>query len=185
MLTIIQYPHPTLRKKAKPINFPTSEVGKLAKNMLNTLVPDPKNPIGVGLAATQVNKLDRLFIVKLPASPAGGPDKYEICLNPQIIKQSKKKLSQLPQKAQFLEGCLSIPGYYCFVDRPIKIKVRYQTIKGLEKQATLTPPYSSYFAHELDHLNGILFIDYLKKSEEQLYLANSKGKLEPIDNPFN
>ncbi len=141
--------------------------------MMATLVPDPKKPIGVGLAANQVDQLHRLFIVKLP-------DKYEVCLNPQIIKTSKKMLSDLPQKAQFLEGCLSIPGYYGFVDRPIKIKVKYQTIKGLDKTTTLTPPHSSYFTHELDHLNGILFLDHLKKNEEQLYQTNSKGKLKPV-----
>ena len=175
-MKIIKHPHPALRKKAKPIKAITPVIKKLATDMMATLVPpNPPagGPIGVGLAANQVDQLHRLFIVKLP-------DKYEVCLNPQIIKTSKKMLSDLPQKAQFLEGCLSIPGYYGFVDRPIKIKVKYQTIKGLDKTTTLTPPHSSYFAHELDHLNGILFLDHLKKNEEQLYQTNSKGKLKPV-----
>jgi len=173
-MKIIKYPHKTLRKKAKVIKTVTPEILKLAQDMMATLVPDPNKPIGVGLAANQVNQLHRLFIVKLP-------DKYEICLNPQIIKSSKKMLSSLPQKSQFLEGCLSIPDYYGFVDRPIKIKAKYTTLKGLEKTITLTPPYSSYFSHELDHLNGILFLDHLKKTQEQLYKTNSEGKLEPTD----
>jgi peptide deformylase len=116
----------------------------------------------------------------MPASTAGGPNRrYEIVVNPEIVKASKKTLSSLPEDQQFLEGCLSIPGYYAFVDRPIKIKARYQTIKGLNKVVTFTSPYATYFQHELDHLNGVLFIDYLKKGGEQLYLADKKGKLKP------
>lgn len=171
-MKIIKYPHPNLRKKAQAIKTITADIKKLAQEMFKTLVPDPKKPLGVGLAANQVNQLHRLFIVKLPK-------KYQICLNPQIIKSSKKTLSQLPQKSQFLEGCLSIPNYYGFVNRPIKIKVKYLTLKGLAKTTTLTPPHSSYFAHELDHLNGILFIDHLKKNQEQLYKTNSQNQLEP------
>lgn len=178
MLTIIKHPHLTLRKKAKPIGTITPAIKQLGQKMLKTLVPDSKNPVGVGLAANQVNQLHRLFIVKLP-------EKYEVCINPQIIKQSKKMLSSLPQKSQFLEGCLSIPNYFGFVDRPLKIKVKYTTLKGLEKTATLTSPYSSYFTHELDHLDGILFTDHIKESGEQFYKVNKKGKLEPIDNPFS
>lgn len=94
-------------------------------------------------------------------------------------------LSRLPRDRQFLEGCLSFPGYFGFVDRPYKIKVRYQTEKGLVKTKTLTPPFSSYFQHECDHLDGVLFIDYIKKASEQLYLADKKtGKLKPVKNPF-
>ncbi len=178
MLKIVKYPHPVLRKTAEAIKTITPEVTKFHQELLETLVPqEKKEPLGVGLAATQVNQLYRSFVVKLPKS-------YEICINPQIIKTSKKTLSSLPKKAQFLEGCLSIPGYFGFVDRPIKIKVKYLSSRGLAKQATLTPPHSSYFQHELDHLNGVLFIDYIKKSGEQLYKVNQKAQLEPVRNPF-
>jgi peptide deformylase len=178
-MKIIQHPHPNLRKKAKYIEAITPEITTLGQEMLQTLVPNPKNPIGVGLAANQVNKLLRLFIVLLPNK------KYTPCLNPLIIKTSKKMLSDLPEKQQFLEGCLSITGYYGFVDRPQKIKVQYQTLTGLTKTAILKPPYSSYFAHELDHLNGVLFIDHLKKSNHHLYKVNKNGQLKPVKNPFS
>ena len=177
-MKIIKYPHPTLRKKSAVINQITDEIKDLAKEMLNTLTPEQKKELGVGLAANQVNKLHRMFIIKMPNH------KFEVCLNPQIIKSSKKMLSNLSKNKQFLEGCLSVPDYYGFVDRPQKIKVNYQVLTGLTKTITLKPPFSSYFQHELDHLNGVLFIDHIKKSDNQLYLANKKGQLKPIDNPF-
>ncbi|MBU1322777.1 peptide deformylase, partial [Patescibacteria group bacterium] len=79
----------------------------------------------------------------------------------------------------------SFPGYYGFVDRPVKIKVRYQTLAGLTKTSRLAAPYSVYFQHERDHLDGILFIDYLKKSKEQLFYGPGRDSLKPITNPFS
>ncbi|MEA3355605.1 MAG: peptide deformylase [Patescibacteria group bacterium] len=173
MSTIIKYPHPTLRKKSKPITKITPKIKKLAQDLINTTIPDPKEPLGVGLAAPQINISKRIFVAMMPDK------KITIIINPQIIKSSKKMLSNLSKNNQFLEGCLSIPGYYGFVDRPIKIKATYQTLKGLTKTVTLKSPFSSYFQHELDHLNGVLFIDHIKKSNNQLYLADSKGHLKP------
>jgi peptide deformylase len=178
MLKIIQYPRPVLRKKAKPVEKITPAVKQFSQELMETLVPKTGEPLGVGLAANQVNKLWRIFIIKMPNN------KFQIYLNPQIIKTSSKTLSSLPEDDRFVEGCLSIPGYYGFVDRPIKIKVKYQTLSGLTKTKTLTPPHSSYFQHELDHLNGILFIDYIKKRKEQLYLADKQNKMQPVDYPF-
>lgn len=111
--------------------------------------------------------------------------KLEVIINPQILKTGKKMLSSLPKDDQFLEGCLSFPGYYGFVDRPVKIKVRYQTLAGLTKTSRLAAPYSVYFQHERDHLDGILFIDYLKKSKEQLFYGPGRDSLKPITNPFS
>ncbi|MBU2051941.1 peptide deformylase, partial [Patescibacteria group bacterium] len=106
-------------------------------------------------------------------------------INPEIIKTYPKKLSQLPEDQQFMEGCLSFLGYYGFVDRPIKIKVRYQAISGQVKEQILVKPFSSYFQHERDHLDGILFIDYLKQSRGKIYKADKKtGKLKAVKNPF-
>ena len=114
------------------------------------------------------------------------PDKsIQPLVNPKIIKIYPKTMAQLPEDQQFMEGCLSFPGYFGFIDRPIKIKVRYQTLTGVVKEQTLLKPYSSYFQHEYDHLNGILFIDYLKKTQGQLYLADKiTRKLKKVKNPF-
>ena len=177
MLKIIQHPHLVLRKKAKPVKKITPTIVQFSQDLLKTLVPQKDKPIGRGLAANQLNQLYRIFVIKMPG-------KHEVCLNPKVLKSSKKTLSSLPEDKRFLEGCLSIPGYYGFVNRPLKIKVKYQTPSGSTKTKTLTPPHSSYFLHELDHLNGVLFIDHIKKTQQQLYLADKQGKMQPIDNPF-
>jgi len=185
MLKIIKYPHRALRKKAQPVKQITAEIKQFSQDLLSTLNPEKGESLGVGLAANQVNKPLRIFVLKMPASTLGRPDdKFEIIINPHILKSSKKIFSSLSQKQQFLEGCLSLPNYYGFVDRPIKIKVSYQTINGLNKQATLTLPHSIFFQHEVDHLNGILFIDHLKTNQEPVYIADKKGKLTQTEPPF-
>lgn len=186
MSKILTYPNPILRQKALPV----TDFGPKLQQLIADLKAAAKNPApntqSVGLAANQIGRLSRVFLMTLPASPAGGPDKtIHPIVNPQIIKSSKKFLSSLPQPSQFLEGCLSFPGYYAFVDRPLKINVRWQDAAGTAHTATLTPPFSSYFQHERDHLDGILFIDYVKKSKEQMYKLHSiSNRLRPVKNPF-
>ncbi len=175
---ILKYPNKTLRQPAKPVVSITPEIRQLAKKLLTTVVPDPREPLGVGLAANQIGSLWQVFVMMMPDK------KLTAIVNPQILKSSKKMLSSLPKDDQFLEGCLSFPGYYGFVDRPIKIKVSYLTLTGLTKTARLAAPYSAYFQHERDHLNGILFIDYLKKSRGQLFYGSGRDSLKPIKNPF-
>lgn len=181
---ILTYPHPTLRQKSRPVETITDEIRQLAQELLNTVIPDPHEPLGVGLAANQIGKLWRVFVMMMPAC-AGRPNKkLTVIINPQILKSSKKMLSSLPKDDQFLEGCLSFPGYYGFVDRPVKIKVAYQTLTALTKTVRLSAPYSVYFQHEANHLDGILFIDYLKKSKGQLFYGSGRDSLQPIKNPF-
>lgn len=175
---ILKYPNKILRQPAKPVASITPEIRQLAEKLLTTVVPNPSGPLGVGLAANQIGKLWRVFVMMMPNK------KLTVIINPQILKSSKKMLSSLAKDDQFLEGCLSFPGYYGFVDRPVKIKVAYQTLTGLTKTVRLSTPYSVYFQHERDHLNGILFIDYLKKSKEQLFYGPGRGHLKPIKNPF-
>ncbi|MFH0942562.1 MAG: peptide deformylase [Candidatus Beckwithbacteria bacterium] len=178
MTKIITYPHPGLRLTAKPILKFDSQVKALAVALLTTVVPDPREPLGVGLAAPQINVSLRMFVMLFPNK------KMAVVVNPQIIKVSQLRLADLPENKQFLEGCLSVPGYYAFVDRPQKITVKYQTPSGSIKRKTLNYPFSTYFQHENDHLNGILFIDYLKKTKQQMYFGARRGQLKPVKNPF-
>jgi peptide deformylase len=178
MAKILIYPDPILRQIAEPVTRFDSELAKLIEEMRRLATPDGKVK-NVGLAATQIGVLKRVFLMHTP------DDNIEAIINPEIIKAESAMLSSVPQEDQYLEGCLSFPGYYAFVDRPIKIKVRYQTEKGLPKERTLTYPFSSYFLHERDHLDGILFIDYIKKSGEQMYWLDKKtDKLKKVKNPF-
>jgi len=180
MLKIITHPDERLRQISKPIKAIDDSVKKLASDMLKTIKADSKEPDGVGLAAPQVGVLKRLVLMQMP------DEKIQVLINPQIIKASKKFLSEINKNNQYLEGCLSIPSYFGFIDRPVKLKIRYTQVNGLQKTATLTPPYSSYFSHELDHLDGILFIDHINKSGGQLYQTDKKtNKLIPVKNPFS
>lgn len=181
MSKILIYPDKQglLRQKAKQVTDFGPDLKNLIKKLNQSLIPDPKDPQGVGLAATQIGQLHRVFLATLPDK------KIHVIVNPQIIKTSKKMLSDLPQSLQFYEGCLSFPGLYGFVDRPNKIKVRYQNQNGLFKEKTLSSPHASYFMHERDHLDGKLFIDYIQQSGEQLYKVNKKSnQLVPIKFPF-
>lgn len=188
MPKILMYPDPILRQKALPVTDFGPSLQQLITDLKQAaLHPAAPNTQSVGLAANQIGVLKRVFLITMPASPGqGGPNKsIQPLINPQIIKSSKKFLSALPQANQFLEGCLSFPGYYAFIDRPLKISVRWQDPTGLAHTAILTPPFSSYFQHERDHLDGILFIDYVKKSNEQMYQHHHvSGRLRPVKNPF-
>ncbi len=178
MAKILAYPHQALRQKAEPVTEFDQNLVQLVEEMKKSLVPNPHEPIGVGLAANQIGILKRVFLMTMP------DQSIQAIVNPEIIKIYPKKLSQLPEDQQFFEGCLSFPGYFGFVDRAIKIKVRYRTVTGQTRQQVLLKPFSSYFQHERDHLDGILFIDYIKKSKERLYLADKSGKLKVVKNPF-
>lgn len=179
MAKILNYPHPSLRQKAQAVTKFDQNLIKLVEELNASLIPNPHEPVGVGLAANQIGILKRVFLMTLPDKS------IQAIINPEIIKTYPKKLSQLPEDQQFMEGCLSFLGYYGFVDRPIKIKVRYQAISGQVKEQILVKPFSSYFQHERDHLDGILFIDYLKQSRGKIYKADKKtGKLKAVKNPF-
>ncbi len=179
MARILKYPHPALRQRAKAVTKFDRELIKLVDELKTTLIPKQSGPQGVGLAANQIGVLKRVFLMTLPDKS------IQAIINPEIIKVYPKTMRQLPEDQQFMEGCLSFPGYFGFIDRPIKIKVRYQTITGTIKERILVKPYSSYFQHERDHLDGILFIDYLKKSGGQIYLADKlTRKLKKVENSF-
>lgn len=168
-----------LRTRAKAVTAIDDQVKKLVQDLLAAVTPDPKDPKGVGLAANQIGRLQRVFIMMMPNQ------KIEPVINPEIIRVFPKLHSQVSSNNQFLEGCLSFPGLYGFVDRPIKIQVRYQNLSGKIITTTLNKPFSIYFQHERDHLGGILFIDYLKKSKNQMYRLDPKsGRLKPIPFPY-
>ena len=177
MLKIVKLPNPILRQRAKEIEVVTPQIKAVAKEMIATLAPRRKKPLGVGLAANQIGKLERIFIMLMPDKT------YQPVLNPQILKSSKEMITSLPEDDRLLEGCLSIPSYYGLVNRPIKIKVKYQDLTGRQHSRGLTLPHSIYFQHELDHLNGVLFIDRLVKGHP-VYLSDKKGKLHEVENPF-
>jgi len=144
---IITLPNPHLREKSKPVVLPEvagqwdKKITEIITDLLDT-VQATKDPEGVGLSAVQIDKLVRIFVVKiatpLGSQERGGKNNFEVFINPEITNFSKKMLSCSTDKKlkQIMEGCLSIPDLYGFVNRPIKIKISWIDIKGVKKSAT-------------------------------------------------
>ena len=147
-----------LRKKSKPIRFKkqTYLIKKLASRMLAT-VQDSAS-LGVGIAAPQVGVLKKMIVVQR-LDKDGEP--FEVYINPIIKKYSERK-------RPCTEGCLSIPGKRATtLDRAYTVWLKYQTLNGEKKQEKVNDFVSVIFQHEIDHLNGILFIDHLLKEVEE------------------
>ena len=138
---IIKYPNPLLKKKAEEIKEVSSDIQKLAKDMIETM----KNNQGVGLAAPQVGESKRIIIV----DDGSGP---RVFINPKIIKKSWKK-------AMTEEGCLSLPGYTLRIIRPREIEVEWLNEKGERTKLKADGLLARIMQHEVDHLDGILLIN--------------------------
>lgn len=183
---VLPVQNPTLRSKAKPVQSFDKRIQKLIKDLEDTLVAQ-KDPEGVGLAAPQLGLQAKVFIIRLGKSVIS-------FINPEIVWRSKEtndpksdvgsQKSEVGQKSKtknlksdyIMEGCLSLPHYYGPVMRAKKIKVRYQRPKiengewKLENtEQTLTGLPAQIVQHEVDHLNGILFIDHLLRQKRKLY----------------
>ncbi|HBC45319.1 MAG: Peptide deformylase [Candidatus Collierbacteria bacterium GW2011_GWB1_45_35] len=176
-MKILVTPHKFLRITAKPVLVYDKKLEKQISEIITTL-KSAKDPEGVGLAATQVGINRRLFIVTLS-------DKPEIFINPEIVSQSEAMLAQIhpKKKDRWLEGCLSIPGLWGFVDRPYSIKIKYLTPeKGqlVTCEREFLDTESAYIQHENDHLNGVLFTDLILKQGGQIFKDTPDG-LIPIN----
>ncbi len=174
-MKILTTPDPHLRRVAEPVTIWDKKMDQLVKEMIDILMK-AKDPEGVGLAATQLGINKRFFILRLD------PDKPEIFINPKILSTSKKNLSDKYKnpKKRFLEGCLSLPNLWGFVDRPLEIVVEYQTPSGITKKETFKNEESSYFLHEYDHLDGILFTDRILEQGGTILVETSSG-LAPLN----
>jgi len=147
---IIVLPDARLRQRSEPVAEITDEIRTLAADMLDTMYDAP----GIGLAAIQVGIPKRVVVIDL-AKPE--EEKRPVVLvNPEVTWSSD-------EKRVYEEGCLSIPEYYEEVERPDRIRFRYRTLEGATVEAEADGVLATCVQHELDHLNGVLFIDYLSK----------------------
>jgi peptide deformylase len=147
---IIVLPDARLRQRSEPVAEITDEIRTLAQDMLDTMYDAP----GIGLAAIQVGVPKRLVVIDL-AKPE--EDKRPVVLvNPEITWSSEEKRT-------YEEGCLSIPEYYEEVERPDRVRFRYCNLDGETVEAEGDGVLATCVQHEIDHLNGVLFIDYLSK----------------------
>ncbi len=145
VLPIIRIGHPTLRKKALPVTKFDRGLVQFADDMIETMRVNE----GVGLAATQVNVLKNIFVID--KNVINEEWDVQVYVNPEILTSESSENVE--------EGCLSIPGLRTEVDRPSKIRVKYQTLTGEVIEEELEGLLARVFQHEYDHLVGILFID--------------------------
>jgi peptide deformylase len=152
---IIILPDRQLRLVSKPVEKVTPDIRQLIDDMFQTMYDAP----GIGLAAIQVAQPLRIITMDLAKPDAdGGETKREprVFINPEIIARSD-------ELSIYEEGCLSIPEYYEEVERPARVRVRFTDIEGKVREEDAEGLYATCIQHEIDHLNGVLFIDYLSK----------------------
>lgn len=166
---IITVPNPLLRQKSKPVRKIDKKIKKVIDNLLET-VKNASEPSGLGLSAVQIGQPFRIFVAKTQKPARRQAGNFEVFINPQIVSASKETLKKVLKKGQrFFEGCLSVPQIYGFVDRPYQIKMEWQDETGKKHVRDFKNRFSVCFQHELDHLNGVLFIDRLLQQKEKVY----------------
>ena len=154
---IVIEPDPILRKKSEKLEKVNLETQKFLDDMLDTMYSAP----GIGLAAVQVGVLKRLIVVDITKDEEKKNPLFFI--NPIITQKSEKT-------SIHEEGCLSIPGYFAEIERPAECQVEYIDYNGNKKSLKATGLLSTCIQHEIDHLNGILFIDYLSKIKKDMII---------------
>jgi peptide deformylase len=147
---IIILPDPQLRLVSAPIASVSKDILKLADDMLETMYDAP----GIGLAAIQIGVPQRMVVIDLAKKDE--PKNPVVFINPEILSASE-------EKATYEEGCLSIPEYYEEVERPASVRFRYLNAKGQIEEIEADGLLATCIQHEIDHLDGKLFIDYLSK----------------------
>jgi peptide deformylase len=147
---ILILPDKRLRQVSDPVKKIDAGVRKLVEDMFETMYDAP----GIGLAAIQVGTPKRVITMDLAKKE--DPKNPQVFINPEILWTSE-------EKAVYEEGCLSIPEYYGDVERPAQVKVKYLDLEGKPREIEANGLLATCLQHEIDHLNGILFIDHLSK----------------------
>ena len=162
---IIILPDKQLRLVSKPVEKVTTEIRKLADDMFETMYDAP----GIGLAAIQVAQPLRLITMDLAKRDENGETnpKPRVFINPEIISSSE-------DLSVYEEGCLSIPDYYAEVERPASVRVKYLDRDGKLQEMEAEGLMATCLQHEIDHLNGVLFIDHISKLKRDMVVKKFK-----------
>ena len=167
---IVIEPDPILRKKSERLEKVDDDIRKLLNDMLETMYLAP----GIGLAAVQIGILKRLIVIDI--SKEKEKKKPLFMINPEILFKSK-------QTSVYEEGCLSLPGHFAEIERPAECLIKYLDYNGKEKEIQAKGLLATVIQHEVDHLNGVLFVDYLSKLKKDMIikkLIKQKKELNKI-----
>ena len=160
LLPIIEFPDPVLRAQSAPVESVNDEIVRLVDDMFETMYKAP----GIGLAAVQVAVPRRLLVIDLqePEEEEGEPVRNPfVFINPEIVQRSDER--QL-----YNEGCLSIPDQYAEIERPASVRAQWIDEKGQRQEGEFGGLMAVCLQHEVDHLNGVLFIDYLSRLKRDM-----------------
>jgi peptide deformylase len=152
---LILLPDPLLRQVSKPVERVDDQIRRFAQDMLDTMYDAP----GIGLAAIQVGEPIRMLVIDL--SKDDEPKAPHVFLNPQLLAKGEAMNTHE-------EGCLSIPDYYAEVDRPGTVTLRYLGLDGAEHEMTADGLMATCLQHEIDHLDGVLFIDHISRLKRDM-----------------
>ena len=165
---VVIEPDPILRKKSDSLYQVNNDIRKLLDDMLKTMYAAP----GIGLAAVQIGILKRIIVIDI--SKKEEKKNPIFLINPKIIFQSK-------ETSTYEEGCLSLPGHFAEIERPAKCKIEYIDYNGKKAELEAEGLLSTCIQHEIDHLNGILFIDYLSKLKKDMIIKKLKKQKKELD----
>ncbi|WP_296429264.1 peptide deformylase [Yoonia sp.] len=153
---ILLHPDPRLKKVATPVTSVSDELRQLADDMLETMYDAP----GIGLAAPQVAVMNRMIVMDCAKDEDATPEPM-VLINPEVVWTSD-------EQSVYDEGCLSIPEHYAEVERPAEVEVSWMNLNGKIQREHFDGLWATCVQHEIDHLDGKLFIDYLRPLKRQM-----------------
>ena len=165
---IVIEPDPVLRKKSQPIEEVNDDIRKLLDEMLETMYEAP----GIGLAAVQVGILKRLLVIDISKDKEKKDPLFLI--NPEITFKSNRT-------STYEEGCLSLPGHFAEVERPAECHLNFVDYNGNKKDLKADGLLATCIQHEIDHLDGILFIDHISKLKRDMIIKKLKKSKKELD----
>lgn len=164
ILRIYHYPEPILKVPAQPVTTFNDELRQLVQDMAETMYAAP----GIGLAAPQVGISQRVIVIDCSGKDA--PAQLIVAINPKIVARSGQSCEE--------EGCLSVPGYYANVQRSEDVTITFQDVNGEEQEVAAEGLLAVAFQHEIDHLDGILFVDHLSPLKRGMFRRKYRKIME-------
>ncbi|WP_010163547.1 MULTISPECIES: peptide deformylase [unclassified Sphingomonas] len=164
ILEILEVPHPGLRAVAKPVATVDDSVRKIVSDMFDTMY----DARGIGLAATQVAIEQRIVVIDLQETEGEGEDAKPV-KNP-LVFINPELLSVSEETSFYAEGCLSIPEQYADVERPARCRAAWLDEQGTRQEGDMDGLLATALQHEIDHLNGVLFIDHISKLKRDMLM---------------
>lgn len=163
VLPLIYSPNPLLKQTSQSVAEVSEEIRNLARDMLHTMYAER----GIGLAAVQVGVLKRMLVADVTWREEHGPGDQYVLINPEILQPSAELHS-------YKEGCLSFPDQYGDVVRPKNVRVKFQTLEGEWQEQEFEGLLATCIQHEIDHLNGITFVDHLSGLKRDMILRKMR-----------